>query len=328
MNNLTKEELREKLASKENKLASKMINLIKSSDEAQPEPKEGQPIVLKNKPRKILSKGKTARLDNVLKLLEKGCPDTHFQRDPYHPRSRYRVEFVLDCCFETQIVTQAHDYMRNETIVGQNQENCQNCQNCHDFKNSKTHDNNEAYLLTEFDKESIEIFRILVKRGFRSGENSMRGQLTHHILNSVFYYANPKYPKEIKKQKYAYELSKILIGEQKIDINKYASNSYLWVGSIENLNKILSLGADPKGNALIDCAIAYVGCSPNSGENPEGRTKVIKELLKLGAWAKEPIEKRVGDMAIKKKLHEHGLLSQVEYQINSHKIKQIMSANS
>jgi hypothetical protein len=279
MNNLTREELKIKLASKENKLAGKLIDIIRSEE----------------------TSDKLLQIESLLSKTDEQTirnAEVFFKRDPSHPRSRYMMEHVLDSCFETKMIIV--NPLDNQPIQPQ-----------------EVTDG-----LSQPNQELVKVFKLLLRRGFSPGENSYRGSLTHHILNSCFYYANPNNPRELEKKKYALELAKILIGEGKFDVNRYAAHSYHWVNSVENLDTIIKLGANPKGNSMIDCALSYVACSPNSKEAPNDRTKVISKLLSLGAIAKQPLEDKISGRDIKIKLQEYGLLSQIEYQIFSHKISE------
>lgn len=264
MQPLTKQELKEILASKQNKLAGKLLELIKSNT--------------------------TDKLTKVTDLISLGCPDVYYKRDPSHPRSRYLIDYVLDSCFDNQEIIQPYPPTKMDT------------------------EEPPPY------HEMVNIFKLLVTKKFKSGESTFRGNLNHHIMNSSLYYANPNSPKEVSKKNYATELAKILIKNKRIDINFYAGHSYLWVNSLENLEKILSLGAQPSGHNLIDCALSYINCSPSSNENPNDRIKVISKLLTLGSTAKEPLEKKISGTSIKKKLEEHGLLEQIQYQIDGQAI--------
>jgi hypothetical protein len=273
---LTRQELKDKLASKENKLAEKLLELIKSDE--------------------LNSEEKLLKLTNKAPDIEKGAldhnqpcnsPDIIYKRDPAHPRSKYRIVYILDSCFEHFV--------------------------CKDnIKNTDT--KKEIESLTK-------IFTLLVQRGFRAGESAFRGNLNQHILNTVFYSINKNNSKEVFQQKLCIELSKVLIKENRIDINLYAGNSYLWVNSPENLEKVLSLGAKAQGSNLIDCAINYIACSPRHNETPKDRIRVLNKLLRLGCIAEKAIEKRVSGEQIKEVLQEHGLLGQIQYQINSQIIK-------
>jgi hypothetical protein len=275
-NALTKQELKDKLASKENKLAEKLLKLIKSNE--------------------LSTEEKLLKLSDQTPQIEKkslnygqpfNSPDIIYKRDPSHPRSKYRIVYILDSCFE--------HFICKDTI-----------------KNNDTE--KEIKNLTK-------IFELFVQRGFRSGESAFRGNLNQHILNTVFYSISENDPKELFQQNLCIELSKILIKEKRIDIDLYAGNSYLWVNSIQKLEKILSLGAKARGSNLIDCAINYIACSPQQNETPKDRIRVLNKLLSLGSIAEKPLEKRVSGDQIKKVLQEHGLLGQIEYQINSQTIK-------
>jgi hypothetical protein len=255
MDGLTRQELKEKLASKNNKLATKLVATFWEET--------------------------TDIIPKTLKLLDLGCPDRFFKRDPAHPRSRYRIVHTLDQCVESL-------YASNENNNKQNQ--------------------------------LLEVFHLLLKRGFKEGESTCRGNLFHHILNNVFYLAIPKNAQETNKRNMSIKLAEILVDNKKVDINRYAANSYIWVNSLYKLNLLLGVGANPKGNDLIDCALNYVTCSGTLNENPEDRIKVIEKLLSLGATPKEPIAKKLGPQEIFKKLQENGLLAQIDYYVTSHKI--------
>jgi len=265
---MTKEELKEKLASKENKLAIKLADLLSSyasSDNTE------------NKPHK------REILEEVKRILDLGCPQMFFKRDPVHPRSKYRIMHILDICFD------AISNIRN---------------------------NNSPHK-----EDLINIFEFLVRSGFEEGTNTFRGNLSTHILNNCFYPITNE--KERENQKTCIVLAKILINNGKVNITTYAKGSYLWVNCPKKLQRILDLGANPKGEALIDCAISYIACSPNFQELPTDRIQVVQNLLNLGAVAKRPIEQRVGDKEIKEKLLEHGLLAQIECQIKSNLILEL-----
>lgn len=274
MEALTKEELRNKLASKENKLAGKLIKLISSND--------------------------SDKLSKASKLLSLGCPDIFYKRDPSHPRSRYRVENVLDSCFS------CFDTAPTFSQAGANLDG--------EFKTQE--DTNHDGI--------AKIFRLLIQNGFKAGNSSFKGCHANHILNNIFYKTNPNKTNEISKKNLSLRLGKILVEEKVIDINYYAGNSYLWVNSLENLENIIWLGAETQGNNLIDCAISYVSCADDFNQSPTPRVEVIKKLLQLKAIARKPLEMRIGVDGIKSKLREHGLLHQIQYQISSHQLKDLI----
>lgn len=75
MKALTKDEFRETLKGKPNKLAEKAIASIKAQEP----------------------------LRNLKELVEAGCPFVFYQRDPRRPRSSYTIAHVLDACFESHL---------------------------------------------------------------------------------------------------------------------------------------------------------------------------------------------------------------------------------
>jgi len=248
---MTKEELKTILSSKSNLMAKKAIEVIKAARDPQ----------------------------ELKDLVAKGCPDKYYERDPHHPRSRYRIHHVLDTCFESNfgIIEKKSDGKSATIKLGS----------------------------VEHFEGRQEYFRILLKAGFQRGSNNLIGDLFEHILNCCFY--KPHNDREKLRQEQAIEFAKILCQTKTININNYASRSYVWVSNPENLQILETLGADLSQSPLIDCALNYVGCSTNSGESPTGRIQVIQELLKRGAKPRINHNKTVSWQHIRKKLKDNNL---------------------
>lgn len=252
---MTKDELKKILKSKENLLAKKAIEIIK----------------------------KAGSIQELQKLLDQGCPDKYYQRDPQHPRSRYRINHVLDFCFES-----------NFGIVE---------------KTSNQNQRTTRIILGDVHQSSgrLEHFKLLLENNFQRGSNGWRGDLFEHILNCCFYACREDNSMEKARQSQAKEFAKTLCEKGSVNINTYAARSYTWVSNPKNLSVLEYLGANLKSSTLIDCALNYIGCSPNSGETPTGRIEVVQALLNYGAKPTINLNKTVGWHNIRKKLKESQL---------------------
>lgn len=271
---MTKEELKEKLSSKENKLAKKLIDLLNS--QCDDKIKKVQEIL------------------NLAKLMSPNALNVFFFRDPHHPRSKYRIEHVLD-------------YLLLPTPIIMEASNCEEVSH-------QNHQNHQSPQSKAKEDEDVKIFELLIESNFTT--------IYPHILNNCFYIA--KTPAEKSKKQYNMKLAKILVKHKKVDINSYAMGSYLWSNCLENLSSLLELGANPKGHQLVDSAISYVACSNESQTDPKARLKVIDKLLSLGATAKRPLEERVSNNDITKELCQWGIVEQIQYQIQSYKLKEAL----
>lgn len=232
---MTREELKETLKSPANKMAGEAIQLIKTG-------------------------GPLTKLET---LVGQGCPDTFYERDPRHPRSRFLPHKVIDTCFDSKLdivsTSEAGADLMTATL---------------------------GHVLQSTGREGY--FKILLEAGFQPGSNGWRGELFPHILNSCFYYANNE--EEKTQQAQAKIFAKVLVESGRFNLQNYANHNYHWIGNLASLEYILTLGADPTGAGMIDNALTYVGCSPNRGETHEDRCHVIRQLLKLGATPEKPLQ--------------------------------------
>jgi hypothetical protein len=274
---MTKEELRKILASKENKLAGKAIEHIKTDGGDLP-PDEAL-AVLKN-------------------LVKEGASDVFYQRDPAHPRSKYKTSFVLDACFDCTF---------GVTKLPQ--------ENTEEGNQTQTQTVILGPVYTSLDKKKVLFFEYLISQKFKPGDTSYRGNLYQHILNSCFYYSANDQEKE--KKELARQLAAVVVARGNYNINTYANNNYHWVSDLGSLDFILSLGANPQENKMIDCAISYVACGPTFGERDGQRIHVIKKLLELGAKPKRSIDSMVSSQSILAKLQEEGLLEEIKKHIDN-----------
>lgn len=229
---MTREELKKVLASKPNKLAKEAIEAVRG----------GEP------------------LETLKKIVEEGAADRHYFRDPLHPRSKYRVEHVLDSCFGSSfgVVSEKTSTGSSCTVKGE-------------------------FALGHIPATGgkAEHFAYLLDKGFPPGSNGYRGELFQAILKSCFY-------REPGERAAAIELSKILTAKGKVDIQKFAENSYEWTGSRDKLQTVLQLGAKPTP-AMLDCALRYCACAANPGDPESGRADVLRDLLDAGATPSKPL---------------------------------------
>lgn len=251
---MTREELKKVLSSKENKLAKEAILSIKSA----------------------------APLDVLKKTVEAGASDRHYYRDPSHPRSRYRVEHVLDSCFESSF-----GVVKEKTI-----------------SNGSGATSSEVTLghLPAQPGHALH-FAYLLDRGFAPGSNGYRGELFGSILRSCFY-------RDPSESAVAVELASILVSRGKVDIQKFAESSYEWTGSEDKLRRVMALGAIPTGG-MLDCALSYCTCATNSGDPEAGRADVIRFLLDVGVSP----SKQIGRLGTARDqlafLEKHGLATRI-----------------
>lgn len=226
-------------------------------------------------------------IETLKGIIEKGCPHVFYERDKAHPRSRYHTRHVLDVCFES-----GFGIVEEKT------------------SNEGTHEVMSAVLGEVHQSQGREAyFKLLLEHGFTPGENSWRGGLFSHIINSCFYQDRTETE---GKQASARRFAKILIESGRYDIQHYAKNNYGWVGHPEHLDFMISLGANPQGSDMIDCALSYVGCSPNGTLTNEDRINTIRKLLDLGA-APERNLGRAGSSALhaRTRLEEAGLVERL-----------------
>ncbi len=222
---MTREELKDVLKSKGNKLAKAAVDLIES----------GGP------------------LEELRKLVQQGCNHVYVERDPNHPRTRFINHHVLDACFDTHFgVVEQHESERVITTV-----------------------------LGEVHRSEgrQEYFKFLLDAGFSPGTNGYRGELFDGILFECF---RSNDLSNVERRERAKTFARILIDSGRFDIQKFACKSYYWVGSLNKLDTILSFGANPAGSGMVDRALHYVACAPNSGESHASRADVIRRLIELG----------------------------------------------
>ena len=251
---MTREELKKVLTSKGNKLANEAILSIKS----------GEP------------------LEVLEKIVEAGASDRYYYRDPLHPRSRYRVEHVLDSCFDSSF-----GVVKERTIL-----------------NGSAGAASEVVLghLPSRPGRALH-FAYLLDKGFSPGSNGYRGELFSSILKSCFY-------RDPSESAVAVELASILIARERVDIQKFAENNYEWTGSEEKLRRIMSIGATPTG-AMLDCALSYCACAQGPGDPSSGRADVIRALLDAGASPSKKIGVAGSSRDQHAFLESHGLASRI-----------------
>lgn len=251
---MTREELKDILKSKTNKLAGEAIQTIRTG----------------------------GGLNKLQELVEAGAAQLYYERDPQHPRSRFLSHHVLDACFESSF-----------GVVEEKTEETEDGYKIHSATLGDVHKSDGR----------LEYFKFLLSKEFSPGENSYRGGLFSHIFSSCFY--------NNSSQKNAREFTKALIAAGKLDIQSRAANSYAWIGHPSHLDFMLELGADPKGSAMIDCALNYAGCSPSGGHTKEDRIEVIKKLLTLGATPEKNLRKAISWQHIRENLEAAGLIEQI-----------------
>jgi hypothetical protein len=229
---MTREELKQVIASKPNQLAAKAIAAIRAR----------------------------SPMEELEKLVVAGASDKHYYMDPAHPRSRYRVEHVIDACFESSF-----------GVVSETR------------TNSPSGSRVEGFVLGHVPAASgtSAYFEYLVDRGFSPGSNGYRGELFSAILKGCFY-------RDTAESAVAMDLASILVRKGRVDIQKFAENSYEWTGSPEKLRRVMELGAKPKPE-MLDCALRYCVCAQNQGDPPTGRADVLRTLLSTGLAPTKPL---------------------------------------
>lgn len=253
---MTREELKDILKSRKNKLAGEAIEAIRA----------------------------LAPVETLQRVVEAGAAQIFYKRDPDHPRSRFRTENVLDACFESSFgILSESTEERDGCTVG-----TATLGNVHRSEGRLPH------------------FRYLLSKGFAPGINGYRGPLFQHILNSCFYKTGGE-----KSRDNARQFARALAEAKAFDIQNYAENNYAWVNDPEAVDFLVSLGADPKGPGMIDCALNYIGCSPNSGETPGARAAVVRKLLSLGAIPVRDLGRAISWQHIREALEAHGLLEEI-----------------
>jgi len=251
---VTKEELKKILPSKPNKLAQKAIEVIKSD----------LPMTM------------------LKQIVDAGSSDRYYYRDPLHPRSKYRVEHVLDACLESSF-----------GIIGQ----------ASSAKITGSHPPAMVLGHVSPSRDRSAQFEFLVDRGFQPGTNAYRGNLFTAVLRSCFC-------RDSVESSISIKLARILVDRAKVDIQAFAECSYEWTGSEEKLNRVLSLGARPSPK-MLDCALQYCVCAQNQGDPSSGRADVIRKLLDAGIAPSKPLG-RLGTAAAQLSfLEAHGLAERV-----------------
>lgn len=251
---MTRDELRKTIASKPNKLAGKAIAAIKS----------GEP------------------LEALAGIVDQGASDKHYYRDPLHPRSKYRVDHVLDSCFG-----QGFGVVKEGVRKGPG--------------GSTVSEATLGHIPASGGRGAH--FAYLLDKGFTPGSNGYRGSLFQAIIKCCFY-------RDPDEAAVATDLAKILVAKGKVDIQRFAETNYEWTGSLDKLDKLVSLGAKPSPG-MLDCALQYCICAPSAGDPESGRADVIRSLLDSGAKPTKPIG-RLGSAAEQLEfLSRHGLSGRI-----------------
>ncbi len=229
---MTREELKKILSSKANSLASDAIKAIKTR----------------------------SPLETLEQIVLAGASDRYYYRDPHHPRSKYRVEHVLDACFGSSFGVVSENTTQNAAGVRV-----------------------EGFVLGHIPAATgtAPHFEYLLDKGFSPGSNGYRGELFSAITKSCFY-TDPA------ESATAMELGGILVRKGRVDIQKFAENNYEWTGSEDKLRKVLQLGARPSPG-MLDCALRYCACAQYQGDPKSGRSDVIRVLLDAGVAPSKPL---------------------------------------
>jgi hypothetical protein len=199
-------------------------------------------------------------LDTVKTLVAAGAADKHFQRDPSHPRSKYLVKHVLDTCFDCHFGIQEE---KSEQVNGM-----------------EIHTMAIGHIPAAPGRE--EYFEALLEAGFTPGSNGYRGELMHAIIQGVFYNND-------QERETARKLAEVAIAHGKINIQHFAETSYAWTGSLEKLERVTALGAEPN-DKMMEVAMRYARCACNPGDPPDGRAAVIAALAAKGCKSQKMFE--------------------------------------
>lgn len=229
---MTREELKKILASKPNRLAASAIEAIKAR----------------------------SPLETLKEIVESGAADRHYYRDPVHPRSKYRVEHVLDACFDSSFgVVSEKSTTSPSGLVS------------------------KGFVLGHIPASSgtSAHFEYLLDRGFSPGTNGYRGDLFGAIMKGCFY-------RDPSESSVAKDLATILVRKGLVDIQKFAESNYEWTGSEDKLRKVMELGALPTPG-MLDCALRYCACAQYQGDPKTGRADVIRILLDAGVLPSKPL---------------------------------------
>ncbi len=120
----------------------------------------------------------------------------------------------------------------------------------------------------------VNLFAWMAAQGFRGGSNGWRGDLLNAVMNGSCYH--PEDP-------IAFAYANALVETGRVNVATWAARNYQWVGSVAKLAVMERLGLALDAPGLLDNAVRFLGCSPNSGETKEGRGEVLDRLLKDGA---------------------------------------------
>lgn len=222
---MNRTELTKQLNSKPNKLAAQAIALLRTK----------------------------APLESLQAVVEAGSSDRHYYRDPLHPRSKYRVDHVIDVCFESKF-----------GVVKEQQVSTPSGTTFDNF--SLGHIPATGGLTCHFE--------YLLEKGFSPGRNNYRGDLFPSIVKTCFY-------RDPAESAMAMEFSKILVARGEVDIQAFAENNYEWTSSEKKLQRVIELGAIPSSK-MLDCALRYCSCAQNPGDPDTGRAEVIRTLMCSG----------------------------------------------
>lgn len=244
---------------------------------------KSKPNILAGKAIEVIKAG--GPVSELEALVNQGAAHGFIERDPSHPRSRYLTSYVLDKCFESSFGVVKQETAKLESGV---EMLTATLGHIHQSEGREAH------------------FAFLLSRGFPEWSNSYRSSLFRHILDSCFYTHNGK-----ETRGSARAFAKILADSGRYSIQHYAKNAYGWIGHPEDLDFILSLGADPTGSDMIDCALTYVGCDPSGGYTSEDRIGVIRRLLELGAEPKKNLGAAVSWQHIRLQLEKADLIPQL-----------------
>jgi hypothetical protein len=180
-------------------------------------------------------------------LVEKGASDIFYRRDPRHPRSRLIIMHVLDACFGAEF-----DVIARETTPSGGQ-------SC-------------TLGPTPVTLGKLEHFCFLLEKGFRPGSNGWRGELFQHIMASAFSNDNAAASLPFAKE---------LVARGRVNIQRFAETKYYWLGSMERLRRIESLGATMNSRTL-DLALAYFGCDQRCHGGDASYAETITWMLDAG----------------------------------------------
>ncbi len=192
-------------------------------------------------------------------LMEAGAAGQSVKRDPLHPRTRLLRENLLSVCYDdpTKPLVPA-----TRTLPGGVKVQTFTISIGAEFADRANW------------QRRLELFKVLLAfPSCVSNHNGGRGDLFDHILNQVFAY---------DAGEMQLPFAQALIATGRVNLLAWADRSYAWMGSVENLERLKSLGVPLATAGLFDHMMKLFGCAPNSGRSNATKAASVTVMLDAG----------------------------------------------